>query len=97
MSDENKPKDALVPTEQSNIIDLDEQRIKRMKLRGNTMAMVEEFEILRLKLMYDKPLNQQEATKLVTYIKYFMVNGPTEPFRLNCKLLYERYVQPYGL
>jgi len=93
MSDETK---SIVPVV-DNVIDLDEQRMKRMKTNGHTMTMLEEFEILRLKLMYDKQLDKREATKLVTYIKYFMVNGPSEPFRLNCKLLYERYVEPYGL
>lgn len=92
MSDDKKIE--VIP---NNVFDIDEARIKRMRQNGHTSSMLEEFEMLRLKLVYDKPLDKQEATKLVTYIKYFMVNGPSEPFRLNCKLLYERYVQPYGL
>jgi hypothetical protein len=80
-----------------NLVSLDEAKMRRMKKHGNTYAMVEQFEILRLKLLYDKPMNPEEAHNLVLLTKYFIQNGPSEAFRLSCKLLYEKYMEPYNL
>ncbi len=97
MSESNDNKLSVLENADKNVIDLDRARLKKFKMTGHTSSMMEEFEILRLKLLYDKPLEKDEAIKLVTYIKYFMVNGPTEPYRLTCKFLYEKYVEPYGM
>ncbi len=80
-----------------NVVSIDDMKLKRMKQRGNTIAMIEQFEILRLKLLYDQLTDKQEAYQLCLLTKYFMENGPTEPFRMSCKFLYEKYMQPYGL
>lgn len=76
---------------------IDLARIKRMKVRGHQWSMLEEFEILRVKFIYGKLEDKQETTRFVTLIKYFMENGPSEAMRLNCKLMYEKYIEKYGL
>ena len=81
----------------TNIVSLDTAKIKRLKERGHVGSMLEEFELLRLKLLYEEPMNKQEAAKLVTLTKYFMENGPSESFRLSCKFLYDKYIKPYNL
>lgn len=81
----------------TNVVSLDKAKIKRLKRHGHLGTMLEEFEILRLKLLYDQDMDKQEATKLVTLTKYFIENGPTEAFRLSCKLLYEKYMKPWNL
>jgi hypothetical protein len=94
MSDENK-KDTV--EDLSNVVSLDKAKIDRLKQRGHLGTMLEEFEILRLKLLYDQDMDKQEATRLVTLTKYFIEYGPTEAFRLSCKLMYEKYMKPFGL
>lgn len=76
---------------------IDEARIKKMKVKGHMMSMIEEFEVLKLKFFYDKLTDKAEATRFVTLVKYFMENGPTEPFRLSCRLMYEKYMEKQGL
>jgi hypothetical protein len=83
--------------EKNNLVSIDSAKIKRLKERGHIGSMLEEFELLRLKLLYEEPMNKQEASKLVTLTKYFMDNGPSEAFRLSCKFLYEKYIKPYNL
>lgn len=80
-----------------NIVSIDEAKLRKMKRNGNTMAMLERFEMLRLKLLYDQQMDSEEARDLVLLTKYFMENGPTEPFRFSCKLMYEKYMKPYNL
>jgi hypothetical protein len=80
-----------------NVVSIDKAKINRLKQRGHLGTMLEEFEILRLKLLYDQNMDKQEAMKLVTLTKYFIDNGPTEAFRLSCKLMYEKYMKPFGL
>lgn len=94
MSEENNKK-----TEESidNLINIDKAKIQRLKQRGHQTSMLEEFEILRLKLLYDQEMDKKEATRLVLLTKYFMENGPSEAFRLSCKLMYDKYMLPYGL
>jgi len=80
-----------------NVFNIEEARIKKLKIKGHLPTMVEEFEILRTKMMYNQDMTKEEAIKLVTLTKYFMENGPTEPFRYSCKMLYEKYMKPQGL
>jgi len=82
---------------ESNVVSIDKAKIKRLKKRGHVLSMLEEFELLRLKLLYEEPMTKQEASKLVTLTKYFMENGPSESFRLSCKFLYDKYIKPYNL
>lgn len=81
----------------SNVINIDKFRVERLKQKGHLGTMLEEYEILKLKLLYDQDMNKQEATKLVTLTKYFIEHGPTEAYRLSCKLLYQKYMEPYNL
>lgn len=80
-----------------NVFSLDDAKIQRLKEKGHLSSMLEEFEILRLKLLYDQEMSKQEATKLVTLTKYFMEHGPTEAFKLSCKFMYDKYMKPFGL
>lgn len=82
---------------ESTLNHIDEARVKKMKNKGHTMSMLEEFEVLRVKFFYDKLTDRQEATRFVTLVKYFMVNGPSEAMRLSCRLMYEKYMEKQGL
>jgi hypothetical protein len=82
---------------QNNVSSIDDRRISRLLERGNLYSIIEEYEILRLKLLYDKELTKVEAIRLVTLCKYLMDNGPSEAFRLSCQYLYERYIKKFGL
>lgn len=93
--DDSKKEEATPP--EASVNHIDEARVKRMKTRGHMMTMLEEFEVLRLKFFYDKLTDKQEATRFVTLVKYFMENGPTEPMRLSCRLLYEKYIEKQNL
>lgn len=93
--DEPKKDEPTLP--EASVNHIDEARVKRMKTRGHMMTMLEEFEVLRLKFFYDKLTDKQEATRFVTLVKYFMENGPTEPMRLSCRLMYEKYIEKQGL
>ena len=96
MSEENNDK-KTEETQPDNVVSIDKAKIQRLKQRGHLMTMLEEFEILRLKLLYDQDMEKQEATRLVLLTKYFIDNGPTEAFRLSCRLMYEKYMKPFGL
>lgn len=96
MSDKDEEK-RIVEVVGDNVLSLDNKRISRLVERGNIYGIIEEYEILRLKLIYDKEISKVEAIRLVTLCKYLMDNGPSEPFRLSCKYLYERYIKKYGL
>ena len=89
--DDKKPEDP------SNVNHIDEARVKKMKMRGHMMSMLEEFEVLRIKFFYDKLTDKQEATRFITLVKYFMENGPTEAMRLSCRLMFEKYMEKQGL
>ena len=95
MSDENKKTDNEADV--SNVVSIDKAKIQRLKQKGHLMTMLEEFEILRLKLLYDQDMDRQEASRLVLLTKYFMENGPTEDFRLSCKYMYQKYMEPWKL
>ena len=85
------------PEHPSNVNHIDEARVKKMKMRGHMMSMLEEFEVLRIKFFYDKLTDKQEATRFITLVKYFMENGPTEAMRLSCRLMFEKYMEKQGL
>lgn len=92
MSAENE-----VPEPIAEVVHIDTARINRIKKKANLMGLLEEFEMLRLKFFYDKLSDRREATRLVTLCKYFMDSGPTESFRLSCKLFYDKYMRNQGL
>lgn len=94
MGDENKKQDAGTA---ENVVNIDEAKIRRLRERGHTGMLLEEYEKLRLKFFYDQAINKDEAKRLVLLCKYFMQYGPTESFRLSCQYMYEKYMKPYGL
>lgn len=85
------------PVPEPNITNIDEARVRRLKQRGHMMSIVDEFEKLRLKFFYERAMTKVEAMRFVTLCKFLMDNGPTEPFRLSCRYLYEKYMEKYNL
>ena len=81
----------------ADVTHIDTLRIDKMRERGHLPSMYEEFEILRIKFMYDKLTDPQEAIKFVTLLKYFAQNGPSEAMRLSCTYMLERYVKKFEL
>lgn len=94
MSETNDEK-PVTPEEISNLVDITDARIKRLRERGHLVSMYEEFEILRIKFIYDDLKDRQDAIRFVTLLKYFMENGPSEAMRLNCKYMFDRYVKKF--
>ena len=76
----------------SNISNIDDARIKRLVRKGNYYGVLEEFEKLRLKFIYDA-LTKEEAINFITYCKYVMSNGQTEITRLSAYYLYKKYIE----
>jgi len=81
----------------NKITHIDDMRIRKLREKGHIQSMIEEYEILRLKFLYEKSMTKQEAVRLVTLCKYFMDNGPSESFRYSCKLMYQKYMEGHKL
>lgn len=81
----------------TNIVNIDEIKLKKLKLQGHLPSIIEEFDILRLKFIYKKNMTKEEAQKFVLLCKYLMEEAPTESMKLNCKFIYEKYMEPYNL
>lgn len=81
---------------EADILNLDEAILKRMHTKGNYYAILERFDTLRIKFIYDK-LDPKEARDFMIYIKYLKVNGHSEAIRLNCHYLYEKYIKSQNL
>lgn len=93
MSDDLKDKLENITT---NVINIDNGRIKRLKERGHYFSLLEEFDVLRIKFIYDN-LDENEARSFVTLCKYFKENGHSESLRLTCQYIYKRYMEKQGL
>jgi hypothetical protein len=93
MSDEDKAElDQLL----SNVVSIDEGRIKRLVDRGHYISLLERFDVLRIKFVYDD-LDREEAIKFITLCKYFIKNGHSESLRLSCTYMYKKYMKSQGL
>lgn len=79
-----------------NVINIDEGRVKRLKERGHYYTLLEQFDVLRVKFIYDN-LSKDEARNFVTLCKYFKDNGHSESLRLTCQYIYKRYMEKQGL
>lgn len=90
MSEEKKDMD-------NNIVNIDQGRLKRLKERGHMMTILEEFEKLKLKFFYEKDMSKSEALNFVTLCKFLMENAPSEPYRMSCRYLFEKYMEKFGL
>lgn len=92
---EEQPKEPVALT---NLSEIDAARIKRLKVKGHYVTLIDEYEQLRLKFMYEpSAMRQQEAIRFVTLCKFFMENGHSDSFKLHCKYIYERYIGKFGL
>ena len=85
MSDDNK------------VISLEEARLARLHQRNNYSKLIEEYEVLRIKFLYGKTLNVQEARRFIELTKYFVKYGHSESFRLTCQYTYDKYIKKYNL
>lgn len=81
---------------EDNVTSLDKGRINRLKRKGHYFSMLERFDVLNVKFIYDS-LNKEEAITFITYCKYFMANGHSESFRLRCFYIYKKYMEKQGL
>lgn len=79
-----------------NVVNIDEGRIKRLKERGHYFTLLEQFDVLRVKFIYDS-LTEDEARSFVTLCKYFKENGHSESLRLTCYYIHKRYIEKQGL
>ena len=75
-----------------NVTSLDKARIDRMQKHGHYYTMLEKFEILRLKFIYDT-LDKEEAIAFVTLCKYFRDHGTSETMRLSAHYIFEKYIK----
>lgn len=93
MSDEDK-----VELEEilNNVTNIDDGRIKRLADKGHYGSLLERFDILRIKFIYDD-LQKDEAIQFITLCKYFTKNGHSESLRLNCHYMCKKYIQKQGL
>jgi hypothetical protein len=88
--------DDIDDLELDNITSIDEARLRKLKHKGNYYTMLERFELLRIKFIYDT-LDKEEAVNFVTLLKYFKEFGHSESFRLSCFYLYKKYVKGKGI
>lgn len=94
MSEEQKEEFPML----DNISELDAARIKRLKVKGHYITLIDEYEQLRIRFSYEpSSLDQKDAIRFVTLCKFFMENGHTESFKLHCKYIYQRYMGKFGL
>lgn len=91
--DEKKELEELVD---NNITSIDKGRLNKLKKKGHYFSMLERFDVLQIKFIYDT-LTKEEATQFITYIKYFMENGHSEAFRLRCYYIHKKYIEKQGL
>lgn len=80
----------------NNVTHIDEGRIQKMVERGHYFSLLERFDILRIKFMYDD-LQKEEAIQFVTLCKYLIKNGHSESLRLSCSYMHKKYMQKQGL
>lgn len=76
----------------AEVTNIDEARIQRLGLKGNYVGILEAFEILRLKFVYDT-LTKEESINFITYCKYIMRNGHSEVVRLSAHYIYKKYIE----
>mgnify|MGYP001562927635 CR=1 FL=1 len=86
----------LESQEIDNVTNIDEGRIKRLKERGHYVTMLEQFDVLRVKFIYDQ-LDKEEATRFITLCKYLKENGHSESLKLTCHYIYQKYMKNQGL
>jgi hypothetical protein len=80
----------------TNVVSIDEGRIKRMEEKGHYYLLLERFDVLRIRFIYDS-LDKDEARDFVTLCKYFKKNGHSESLRLTCHYIFKKYMEKQGL
>jgi hypothetical protein len=76
---------------------IDSKRVAKLEKNGHYTSLLEEFDILRAKLMYSMNMDATEAVRLVTLTKYFLKHAHSEAFRLHVQHIYDRYIKDYNL
>jgi len=82
---------------ENKVTHIDTRRISRLEQKAHYGKLLEEFEILRAKLIYNKELTKREAYRTVTLIKYFLKNPYNESHKIHVQFLYDKYVKEYKL
>jgi hypothetical protein len=95
MSDDKR----IVPINfmKSNIINIDTIKLKRLHEKGHLPTMVDQYQLLRTKFIYNKDMTKEEALQFVTLVKYFMHFSPSEALKIDAEYMFTNYIEPYGL
>lgn len=83
--------------EDNNITHLDKGRVSKLERNGHYYSLLEEFDLLKSKLIYNYSMDTREAHRLVTLIKYFLKNGHSEAFKLQVRYLHDKYIKDFKL
>ena len=78
------------------ISNIEDAIIKKMHVKGHYPSMLERFDILRIKFIYDK-LDSEEAKEFILLIKYLKLYGHSESIKLTCHYLWEKYIRDKGI
>jgi len=84
MSEEKKDK--------PSVVHIDKARVKKLEKLGNYWKLFEEFDMLRLKLVYEEGMSNEDANRFVTLLRYMMKNGHSDSVKYMARKLYEKYV-----
>jgi transcriptional regulator len=81
----------------NNVTHLDKRRIEKLERNSSYFPLLEEFDTLRAKLIYNKRMSSDEAVRLVTLVKYFLKHAHNEAFRIHVEHIYDKYIKEYEL
>ena len=83
--------------DKDNLANLDEKRIEQLAKKGHYFSMLEKFELLRLKFVYNDNMTKREALDFITLLKYFNKYGHSEALKYSCEQMLKKYTEPHGL
>lgn len=83
--------------DEKKVTHIDSRRIRKLESNGHYYSLLEEFDLLRSKLIYNYSMDKKEAHRLVTLIKYFLKNGHNEAFKLQVQYLHDKYIKDFKL
>jgi hypothetical protein len=87
MSEDNIPPEPKLAT----VRHIDERRFVKIAEKSY-LAIVDEYECLKIKFFNQVELTTEESVRFVTLCKYLVNNGHNDSFKLSCQLLYDKYM-----